>query len=211
MGGVAAPLIPDPASTPTTTDQPLSELTRPVVVVASTVAVMWVVELVDLLPGTSFDGGGIRPRTLDGLLGIPVAPFLHTGFGHLVANTLPFLVLGIAIALGGVVRFAQVCLIVGLVSGLGTWLFATGGTVHLGASGLVFGFLTYLITRGVFARNVLWLAGGLLALVVYGGILWGLVPRPGSSFSGHLFGAVGGVVAAWLLHRRADGSDDATL
>ena len=208
---MAAPLIPDPAPAPDATGAPGSELTRPVVVVLAMAAVMWVAELVDLLPGTSFDGWGIRPRTLDGLLGIPVAPFLHTGLGHLLANTLPFLVLGIAIALGGLVRFAQVCLIVGLVSGLGTWLFATGGTVHLGASGLVFGFLTYLITRGVFARNVLWLAGGALALFVYGGILWGLLPRPGASFSGHLFGAIGGVVAAWLLHRRPDGSDDATL
>jgi membrane associated rhomboid family serine protease len=208
---VAAPLIPDP-SPPSGADQgSTSELTRPLLVVVGLVAVMWVVEVVDLLPGTSFDGWGIRPRTLGGLLRIPVAPFLHTGLGHLLANTLPFLVLGAAIALGGLVRFVQVCLIVGLVSGLGTWLFATGGTVHLGASGLVFGFLTYLITRGVFARNVMWLAGGLLALLVYGGILWGLLPRPGSSFSGHLFGALGGVLAAWLLHRRSDGTDDATL
>lgn len=209
---MAAPLIPDPAPTPgAADDESLSDLTRPLVVVGAMVAVMWVVEIIDLLPGTSFDSWGIRPRTLGGLFAIPVAPFLHTGLGHLLANTLPFLILGAAIALGGLVRFAQVCLIVGLVSGLGTWLFAVGGTVHLGASGLVFGFLTYLITRGVFARNVMWLGGGLLALLVYGGILWGLLPRPGSSFSGHLFGALGGVLAAWLLHRRADGSDDATL
>jgi len=187
------------------------DMARPLVVVASLVAVMWVVELLDLLPGTDLDRFGIQPRTLRGLFGIPVAPFLHSGFGHLLANTIPFLVLGIAIALGGIGRFVKVCLIVGAISGLGTWLFATGGTVHLGASGLVFGFLTYLVTRGVFARNLAWLLGGLLALFVYGGILWGLLPRPGASFSGHLFGAIGGVVAAWVLHRRSDGSDDAAL
>src|SRR5690606_4464027 len=125
--------------------------------------------------------------------------------------TIPFLVLGVAIASGGIARFVQVVLIVGVVSGLGTWLLASPGTVHLGASGLVFGFLTYLLVRGLFARNVLWMLGGVVALFVYGGILWGLLPRPGSSFTGHLFGALGGVVAAWVLHRRPDGSDDAEI
>jgi membrane associated rhomboid family serine protease len=172
------------------------------VLVVGLVSAMWLVELLDLLPRTPFDSWGIRPRSLRGLLGIPVAPFLHSGFGHLIANTLPFLVLGAAIAIGGVRRFLLVTAIVLAVSGAGVWLFASPGTVHLGASGLVFGYLTYLLARGLFARNPMWILGGVVVLVIYGGVLWGLVPRIGVSWTGHVFGAAGGVLAAWLLHRR---------
>lgn len=181
-----------------------SDLARPFVIVGLLVAVMWVAEVVDLIPGTPFDSWGIEPRDPGGLVGIPLAPFLHSGFGHLMANSLSFLILGGIIASGGIGRFVRVTLIVGLVSGLGTWLVASPGTVHLGASGLVFGYLTYLLARGIFARNVLWLAGGVLIMLVYGGILWGLLPRPGVSWTGHLFGALGGVLAAAVLHRRAE-------
>lgn len=187
-------------------DAPVSELLRPFVVVAVLVAVMGLGELIDLVPGTPFDSWGIRPRTGRGLVGIVLAPFLHDGFGHLLANALPFLLMGGAIAASGLGRFVRVAVIVGLVSGAGTWLVGTAGSVHLGASGLVFGFLTYLMGRGLFARNLLWLAGGVLTLFVYGGVLWGLLPRPGVSWTGHVFGAVGGVLAAWLLHRRREHS-----
>lgn len=187
----------------------LGEPLRPVAVVVALLAVMWVVEVIDLIPGTDLDRWGVRPRTTQGLLGIVLAPFLHTGFGHVVANTVPFFVLGAFIALGSVSRFLQVSVIVGLTSGLGTWLFASPGTLHIGASGLVFGYLTYLVARGFIARRILWIAGGVLALMFYGGILWGLLPRPGVSWTGHVFGAVGGVVAAWYVHGREP--DDADL
>jgi len=185
----------------------VSDLARPFVVVGVVVAVMWAAEIVDLVPGTPFDGWGIRPRALRGLLGIVLAPFLHDGFRHLLANTVPFLVMGGVIASGGIQRFVRVAVIVGLISGLGTWIVAARDSVHLGASGLVFGFLTYLLARGVFARNVLWLVGGVVVLLIYGGILWGLLPQPGISWSGHAFGAMGGVVAAAVLHRRRAGPD----
>lgn len=197
-GPMAVPSRSDPSAT----GRPTSDLLRPFVIVGLLVAAMWVTEIIDLLPGTPFDSWGIEPRQLDGLIGIPLAPFLHSGFGHLMTNTLPFLILGGIIASSGIDRFFKVTVIVGLVSGFGTWLFAAPGTVHLGASGLVFGYLTYLITRGIFARNLLWLVGGALVFFVYGGVLWGLLPRPGISFTGHLFGAIGGVLAAAVLHRR---------
>jgi membrane associated rhomboid family serine protease len=180
----------------------MAELIRPFVVVAVVVAVMWAEEVVDLIPGTPFDSWGVRPRSGRGLLGIPLMPFLHDGFRHLFGNTLPFLVMGWAIASGSVARFARVAAIVGVSSGIGVWLFARGGTVHIGASGIVFGFLTYLLARGIIARKVTWILGGLVTLVVYGGILWGLLPTPGVSWTGHVFGAAGGVLAAWILHRR---------
>ena len=202
---VGTPLIPDPTAGPARPDPddgPLAELLRPFVVVALVVAAMWVEEVVDLVPGTPFDRWGIRPRTPGGLLGIPLMPFLHDGFRHLFGNTVPFLVMGCAIASGSIGRFLRVVAIVGVTAGLGVWLFARSGTVHVGASGLVFGFLTYLLARGVIARKVTWILGGLVVLVVYGGILWGLLPTPGVSWTGHAFGAVGGVLAAWVLHRR---------
>ena len=182
---------------------------RAVLVVAVLLGLMWAVEIVDLVPGTPFDSWGIRPRSVRGLAGIPLAPFLHSGFPHLFANTLPFLVLGAAIAIGNLKRFVQVSAIIALTSGLGTWLFASPGTIHIGASGLVFGYLTYLVARGFFAGRVLWIAGGVIVLLFYGGILWGLLPRPGISWTGHVFGAVGGVLAAWYVHGREP--DDADL
>jgi membrane associated rhomboid family serine protease len=178
----------------------LADLGGGVVVVGVMLAAMWAIEVVDLAPGTSFDGWGVRPRTLRGLFGIGFAPFLHVSFRHLIANTIPFAVLGVAIALGGVRQIVEVTIIVALVSGLGIWLFGGGNTVHLGASGLVFGYLTYLVTRGVIARNLWWVLGGLVVLAFYGSLFWGLLPTPRVSWLGHLFGAVGGVIAAWVLH-----------
>lgn len=167
---------------------------------------MWIEEVIDTVAGGRLDRFGIRPRQLDGLDGVLFAPFLHAGFGHLIANTIPFLLMGGAIALGGVSRWAKVTAIVGVIAGLGTWLVGGSDSVHIGASGVVFGYLTYLVSRGVFARKLTYLAGGAAAILAYGGILFGLVPRPGMSWSGHAFGAVGGIVAAALLHRRGDRS-----
>jgi membrane associated rhomboid family serine protease len=176
---------------------------RGLALVVGMVVVMWALEFVDLL-GANLDSDGIHPRDVDGLPGIALSPFLHAGFGHLIGNTIPFLLLGATIALGGLVRTAAVVAIVALVGGFGTWLFAPSNTNHIGASGLVFGFAAYLVARGVFSRRLLHLAVGLLVLAVYGTtLLFGLVPTPGVSWQGHLFGAVGGIVAARALDARA--------
>jgi membrane associated rhomboid family serine protease len=172
---------------------------RGLVLVGGMAALMWLVEVVDLVAG-DLDSAGIRPRDPDGLPGVVLAPFLHGGFGHLLGNTVPFLVLGAAIALSGLARIAVVAAIVAVVGGLGTWLVAPAGTVHIGASGLVFGFAAYLVARGAFSRRALHLGVGLLVLAVYGTTLaFGFVPTPGVSWQGHLFGAVGGVVAARVV------------
>jgi membrane associated rhomboid family serine protease len=182
----------------------LAELAPGLIVIAVMVGVMWAVEVVDLVPGTSFDRWGVRPRSLRGLFGIAFAPFLHVSFGHLIANTIPFVVLGVAIAVSGIRQIVEVTVIVTVVSGLGIWLFGGAATVHLGASGLVFGYLTYLAARGVFARNLWWVLGGLVVLAFYGSLLWGVLPTPRVSWLGHLFGAIGGVLAAWILHGESD-------
>ena len=172
-------------------------------VIGAMVVLMWVSEVVDLAVGR-LDALGIEPRSVDGLTGVPLAPFLHAGFGHLVSNTVPFLVLGALIALSGLRRVVAVTVVVALVGGLGTWLLAPAGTVHIGASGVVFGYAGYLVARGVFDRRLRYLAVGIVVALVYGSsLLLGLLPRAGISWQGHLFGAIGGIVAARLLARRA--------
>ena len=166
---------------------------------------MWLVEAIDVIAGGRLDAYGIEPRDPDGLPGIVAAPLLHGGWDHLIANTLPFVALGAIIALSGVARLGVVILVTAVVGGLGTWLTAPANTVHIGASGVVFGFATYLAVRGLYARNALQIAVGVLVVLVLGTTLaQGLVPQEGISWQGHLFGAIGGVVAARLLHGSGD-------
>ena len=184
-----------PARSPAAEDR-----VRGLALVAGMVVVMWALEVVDLVGG-NLDSDGIHPRDVDGLAGIALAPFLHAGWGHLIGNTLPFLVLGFTIALGGLARTAAVTVIVALVAGFGTWLLGPAHTNHIGASGLVFGFAAYLVARGAWSHRPLHLLVGLIVLAIYGTTLvFGLVPTPGISWQGHLFGAIGGVVAARALH-----------
>jgi membrane associated rhomboid family serine protease len=175
---------------------------RPYVIVALLVGAMWAVEVVDLIPGTDLDRWGVRPRRPDGLVGVLASPFLHSGFDHLLSNTVPFIVLGGLIAASGVARWLRVTAVVAAIAGLGTWLVGPERTIHIGASGVVFGYLTYLLARGFFERRMAYVAVGVAVLLLYGGVLWGLLPRPGVSWQGHLFGALGGVVAARLFHAR---------
>jgi membrane associated rhomboid family serine protease len=189
------------ATTPERTDSPV---VKGLVFVAAMAAVMWVVEIADQVADGRLDANGIEPRDVDGLDGIVWAPFLHGGFDHLIGNTIPFLLLGFAIAVGGLARVATVTVIVALVGGFGTWLIAPSNTVHIGASGIVFGYASYLVARGAYSRSVRQIALGVAVLAVWGTtLLQGLVPEDGISWQGHLFGAIGGILAARMLHRRA--------
>jgi membrane associated rhomboid family serine protease len=185
-----------------TSDDPI---VRGFILVAALVAVMWVVEGIDQVADGRLDAYGIVPRDVDGLDGVAFAPFLHAGWDHLIGNTVPFLVLGFAIAFGGIARVATVTVVVALVGGLGTWLVAPSNTIHIGASGIVFGFAAYLVARGVYSRSIAQIALGVVVVAVWGTtLLQGLVPEDGISWQGHLFGAIGGVLAARMLHRRAE-------
>jgi membrane associated rhomboid family serine protease len=173
------------------------------VTISSFVALLYVVELLDTLDAHRLDGGGVRPREADGLDGIVFAPLLHAGWGHLVANTVPLLVFGFLILLAGMRRWLAVTAVVWVVGGVGTWLTGPPHTLHIGASVLAFGWLVYLLLRGVFSRRVPQVVLGLVLLVLYGGVLWGVLPgRPGISWQGHLFGALGGAAAAWWFGAR---------
>jgi len=169
------------------------------------VAVMWVSEIIDIAANNRLDNYGIHPRDVGGLPEILAAPFLHVGFGHLISNTVPFLVMGAAIALGGLARVALVTLITAVVSGLGVWLVAPSDEVHLGASGVVFGYATYLVSRGILSRRLVEIGVGGLVAGIWGiGLLQGLLPQERISWQAHLFGAIGGVVAAYALRRRRE-------
>lgn len=162
---------------------------------------MYVVEVLDQLSGSRLQHvGGVEPREADGLDGILFAPMLHGAWEHLLANTVPLLVFGFLILLAGVRRWLVVTAVVWLFGGAGVWLTGGAGTVHVGASVLVFGWLCYLLLRGLVSGRPGQLALGVLLLLVYGGLLWGVLPgQPGVSWQGHLFGAVGGGLAAWRL------------
>lgn len=169
---------------------------------AAIVALMWIVEVINSIDNNALDRDGIYPRNLGRLWGVLTAPFLHLSFAHLVSNTIPFLFMGLIIALRGAARVAIVTLIVIAIGGLGTWLIAPARSVTVGASGVVFGYAAYLLTRGLFDRSALELLTGAVVGVVWGGaLLSSLVPHYGISWQGHASGAVGGVVAAWLLAR----------
>jgi len=169
-------------------------------VLLALLAIMWLSEIVDTALDHRLDSYGIEPRDADGLIGIPAAPFLHSGFGHLISNTVPFLAMGFVIAFKGAMRVLLVSVIVALVSGAGTWLVAPESTIHIGASGVVFGYATYLLSRGFFDRDVIEIVIGVVVGLVYGGVLLGgLIPEEGVSWQGHFFGAVGGLVAARAL------------
>jgi membrane associated rhomboid family serine protease len=185
----------------------LLEHIQGVALLAGVVALMWVIEVVNTLDSNGLDTDGIWPRNVGRLWGIFTAPFLHVSFAHLIANTIPFAFMGLIIALRGAARLALVTLIVIVVGGLGTWLIAPANSYTVGASGVVFGYATYLLTRGLFDRSVLELLTGAVVGVVWGGaLLSSLVPHYGISWQGHACGAIAGVVAAYLLRREPAGA-----
>lgn len=178
------------------------------------IVLIWGVELVDKFTSYELDAWGIHPRSLWGLAGIPLSPLLHGGFGHLIANTIPLFVLGIIIGIRGLRNLFDVTVIIALVGGAGVWLIGSNGTpvapkVHIGASGIVFGYFGFLIARGLFDKSVRSLLVGILVLFLYGGLIWGVLPDPGSnvSWEAHLCGLLAGALAAKMLTGRTQSID----
>jgi len=170
-------------------------------IIAAFTGLLYATEAVDTLLGGALDGDGIRPRQLDGLDGILWAPLLHDGWQHLVANTVPVLVLGFLVLASGVGQFFAVTVTIWLVGGFGTWLIGSPH-VHLGASILVFGWLVFLLARGFFACSPAQILLAVALFAVWGSVLWGVLPGGyGISWEGHLSGAVGGLIAAQLVAR----------
>ncbi|GII79760.1 rhomboid family intramembrane serine protease [Sphaerisporangium rufum] len=172
------------------------------IVVSLLLAVEWALEIADYVLALGLDRYGIVSHDPQGLGGILFAPFLHAGFPHLMANTVPLAILGFLAALRGIGRFVLASFIIIVVSGVGIWLLSPPG-LTVGASGLVFGYFGYVVTRGLFDRHPLDIVLGIGVAVLYYSLIWGVLPgQPGISWQGHLFGLIGGVLAAWTLRRR---------
>jgi membrane associated rhomboid family serine protease len=186
---------------PTPPPDPKGQVQRQgIMLLIAIVGVMWVIEIINSLDSNHLNTDGLYARNVSHLWGIITAPFLHASFQHLIDNTIPLVFMGLIIALRGAVRLALVTAIVIVLGGIGTWLIAPSGTITVGASGLVFGYASYLLTRGVFDRSWLELGVGILVGVVWGSaLLTSLVPHYGVSWQAHLCGGIAGVVAAWVL------------
>jgi membrane associated rhomboid family serine protease len=182
----------------------VSTVKSQVLILGTLVAIMWGTEILDVsVFRNGLDSFGILPRNPIGLRGILFAPFLHGGFAHLQANTIPFVILGWLILSEGIAHFAIVSIICMVVGGLGTWIFGAPA-FHIGASGVIFGYLGFLLARWYFDRSI---RSAIIALVVgstYGTVLWGVLPSmPGVSWEGHLFGFLGGIIAARSISKDA--------
>ena len=181
-----------------------SKLRRIITPVLVLIAAMWLLELVDVLLQGSLDSFGIRSRDVDGLVGVPLSPLLHAGFGHLAANTVPFIVLGLLVAWRSDGKIWWITLTIALLGGLGVWLLGPADAITIGASGVVFGFFAYLVTAGILTRHWLDILVGVIVLLVYGGLIWGMLPftvGPQVSWLAHLMGAAAGVAAAFIFAR----------
>lgn len=177
------------------------ELKSQIKILAIAVAIFWIVFIVNAFVfGGRLNSFGILPQRLIGLRGIVFAPFLHGSFYHLVSNTAPFVVLGWLVMLRGINDFYFVSVISAVVGGLGTWVIGRPYSVHIGASGVIFGYFGYLLFRGYFEKSFIAIAISIVIATTYGGLIWGVLPtRTYISWEGHLFGFIGGIIAAKFL------------
>ncbi len=175
-----------------------------VAIVGSLLLLMWLVEAVDsLFFRSGLDQFGVWPRHLSGLWGILFAPFLHANFAHLAANSIPFAFLGWLILVRGLGDYVVVTLAVMISSGLGTWLLGASDSIHIGASGIVFGYFGFLLLRAVYERSLVAMSSALIVILLYGSFIWGVFPLiMGVSWQMHLFGFVGGAFIARVLADR---------
>lgn len=172
------------------------------------VGVIWIVFVVDLVLPVKLTDYGLVPRTLSGSVGVITMPFLHAGFGHILSNTLPLVIL-LVLLVGSKARSWEAVVEIVVAGGVLLWVFGrrrteAGPIVHVGASGLVFGMAVFLIVSGLLERRVLSLLVAFVVVILYGGTLfWGVLPGMDArtSWDGHLCGAVAGGLLAWVLTR----------
>ena len=176
------------------------------IILGGFVVLIWFLELIDMvIMDGSLDKLGVQPRSLTGLRGILFMPFLHNGLGHVVANTIPFIVLGWLVMVRRMSDFLVVTAVVIVVSGLGVWLFGHSNSTHVGASGLIFGYFGFLLLRAYFERSLIAILVAIFVVFLYGGLIFGLSPlQIGVSWQAHLFGFIGGALAAYWLTKNQE-------
>jgi len=177
---------------------------RALIFVGAFLGLLWLIQLVNWADSYHLDNRfGIWPHNVSHLADIFSAPLLHFNWAHLEGNSIPLLVLGFLAAYRGVMKFISLTVIVAITSGLAVWLFQSSTELTVGASGLIFGYFGYVLVRGIFDRNVIDVVVGVLAGVMYFGILTVAIPgTPGISWIGHAGGLAGGVLAGWILRSR---------
>ena len=164
---------------------------------STTVGATWTAFVVNGIAGGALMQYGVIPRTLTGLRGILFAPFLHANMQHLIANTIPFLAMGWLVMLRDARHFLPVTIFAMLGSGLMAWLLGAPGSVHIGASGVVFGYFGFLLLGGWYARSFMSISLSILVAVLWGGLVLGIAPgQVGISWQSHLGGFIAGVLAA---------------
>ncbi|WP_425284120.1 rhomboid family intramembrane serine protease [Corynebacterium coyleae] len=162
-------------------------------------ALIWAVFILQLF-FPWLQGFGIHPLDINGLPMIFTSPLLHANLEHIISNSLPGALFAYLIGYSGKRVFWEVTTFVLLIGGLGTWVFGGIGTNHIGASGLVYGWLAYLLVRGFFNRSIGQILTGLILGFFYSGLIWGVLPgTEGVSWQAHLFGAIGGIVAGMII------------
>lgn len=168
-----------------------------IVALALVVAGVWAVSLVALGYGDALIYRlALVPRRIDGLPGVVAMPFVHGSFGHLMSNTIPLLVFGAFLLLRGVRYYVAISLAIVVLGGVLLWMFGREAA-HIGASGVVFGYFGFLVTRGVYERSLQAVAVAVVVVVLYGGMIFGVLPgAAGVSWDGHLTGFVAGIVVA---------------
>lgn len=173
------------------------------VLLIGAVTVAWGIEILDTIFLGYFDRYGIQPRSVTGLSGVLTSPFLHLGFDHLISNTIPFLILGGIVLIGGRRVFLKATLFIIAVGGTTLWALGPSATNHIGASGLIFGYLGFLLARGIVEKSLFWIIISVAILLIFGGMLRGVFPgQPEISWQGHLFGFMAGLLAVRVIFSR---------
>lgn len=174
-------------------------------IAAFIILLIWGIHFLNVLLPAELRYFGLRPRQTEGLWGIVFAPFLHGNIQHLTANSGVLFVLLIAALSFSRKQAVAAILVIVVVSGLAVWMVGKPNTVHIGASGVIFGLIGYLLFIGIFHRRWKALVFSVAVFLVYGGVLAGLfVYIPGVSWSGHFFGFLSGVLAAWVTRGKRD-------
>jgi membrane associated rhomboid family serine protease len=171
-------------------------------VVLALVGVLVVIQVVNTFTGNSLVHHGIIPRTWDGLQGVVFAPLLHGSVRHLLSNIVPLAVLSWMVMSEGIERYLRVAVLICVISGLLVWAFGRP-SIHVGASGLIFGLWAYVLARAWYERGIVSVLIAILVVLTYSGLVFGFIPVPGVSFESHLFGAFAGAVVGWLMHSKA--------
>lgn len=171
-------------------------------VILSLAALLVAVELFSAVTGNSLLQFGVLPRTFEGLLGVVISPFVHASMFHLLGNLLPFIVLSWLVAIQGIGHYFKVAAMVSVAGGMLVWAFGRDA-FHVGASGLVFGLWAFLLANAWYQRSFLNLILATAALLGYSGLVFGLLPSPGTSFESHIAGTISGIATAWFLRSKS--------